>query len=255
MQSRTIGRRLCPRIGREVVIASSVRIEGDVIIGDDTRIDPFVVIKSGTRIGSGCQIETGAVLGVRPQDKNFKNEKSYLVIGDGCQIREYATLSLATGRGRKTTIGPDSMIMSYCHIAHNVSIGKSVVITSGSQIGGHVEIGDSAMVGGLCGIHQFCRVGRLSMLGACSYLNTDLPPFCLAQGNPARFYGINEIGLSRVGISKEKRNEISSCLKTIYRFGPKGKILKDLIKNYPIAEVRELVGFFSVSKRSITRPF
>jgi len=222
-----------------------------VVIGDRTRIGPFAVIRSGVRIGRGCQIDTGAVLGVKPQDRNFKDERSYLVIGNRCQIREFATVSLATGKGKKTVIGPEVMVMSYCHIGHNAKIGKRVVITSGSQIGGYVEIGEMAIIGGLSGVHQFCRIGRLAMLGGCSYLNTDLPPFSLGRGNPARFYGINRVGLERAGFDRDLIRTIETCLKRIYKMG--GSSLFDLAREYPISEVEELVRFFKTSKGPVIR--
>lgn len=139
-----------------------------------------------------------------------------MTIGDENTIREYTTITRATGINAATVIGNRNYIMTYVHVAHNVKIGSDIVITSGTQLGGNTEVDDFATIGGLVGIHQYCRVGRLAMVGAASYLNKDFPPFFIGRGNPCRVRGVNLAGLRRNNMIKEYE-VLKDVYKTIYR--------------------------------------
>jgi UDP-N-acetylglucosamine acyltransferase len=125
----------------------------------------------------------------------------------------------ASGKGDSTVIGDDNFIMAYVHIAHNCRVGNGCVITNGVQLGGHVEVGDRANIGGLTGIHQFCRVGTLAMVGAYSYVNKDIPPYMLAAGNPCRVRALNSVGLRRAGVGESVKLLLRRAYRTIYRGG------------------------------------
>jgi UDP-N-acetylglucosamine acyltransferase len=238
------------KIDKSVFIGPYAIIEDDVEIGADTTIDRSVVIRKGTRIGKGNAIHAGVQLGVDPQDYHFGGESSQCIIGNYNIIREYATISRATGEREQTVLGDRNFIMTYVHIAHNCEIGNNTVISSGTQIGGYVRIDDYVTIGGLCGVHQCSRIGKYAMLGAASYLNKDLPPFLLARGNRARVYGLNTRGLRRNLYSWHEIEEI----KRVYRnISNSPFTIHECIKNLKTEEcsehILEIVKFIESSKR------
>jgi UDP-N-acetylglucosamine acyltransferase len=239
------------KIDASVVIGPYSIIEDDVVIGSRTHIGSHSIIKNGTVIGKNNIISAGAQIGVDPQDYHFKGERSYCIIGDNNVIREYATISRATGEGKKTVIGNNNFIMTYVHVAHNNVIGDGVVVSSIAQLGGYVEVGDYANVGGHAGIHQFCRVGKYAMLGAKSYLNKDLPPFLLASGNAAKVCGLNTTGLLRNLFSWEEIEEIKDILRLLYRSGHGLAQCRDMLEKRNSCHAHEFLKFIETSKRGI----
>jgi len=240
------------KIHRSVKIGDYSIIESNVEIGERTIVDNFVIIKAGTKLGRNNHIHAGAQIGVSPQDYHYQGEKSECIIGDNNIIREYATISRATGYCEKTLIGSNNVIMTYVHIAHNVRIGDHTIIASGTQLGGYVEIGDHANVGGLTGVHQYCRIGRYAMLGAKSYLNKDLPPYTLAQGNRAKVYGINTKGLLRNKFTWQEIEELRGILDLFYRSSMNSaQIIKTLTRKNSSQFAVDFAHFLSSSKRGI----
>jgi len=241
------------RIDKTVIIGPYSIIEQDVTIGPQTVIGSYVLIKSGTRIGKKNMIYSGAQIGIEPQDYHFKGESSQCIIGDNNIIREYATISRATGEGHKTTTGNNNFIMTYVHIAHNVEIGNNTIISSGSQLGGWCRVDDFATIGGLCGIHQFCRIGRYAMLGAKSYLNKDLPPYLLAQGNRAKLYGVNTKGLRNHQFTWQEIEEVKDIFRIMsnpfYNLTACLKILRK--KRATNKYIDEIIKFIETSRRGI----
>ncbi|MGI6544213.1 MAG: acyl-ACP--UDP-N-acetylglucosamine O-acyltransferase [Limnochordia bacterium] len=208
------------RLGAGVQIGPYAIIGENVEIGDETQVGPHCVIEGWTCIGKRNRIYTGAVVGNEPQDLKFRGEKSYLFIGDNNLIREYASISRGTaGGGGETRLGNNNLIMSYVHVAHDVQMGSHVVVGHGSGIAGHVTIEDRVIIGGIVGVHQFSKIGRLAMLGAHSMITKDVPPYTLVDGNPAKAFGPNIVGLRRNGYSPEVRLEIQRALRILYRTG------------------------------------
>ena len=230
-------------------------ISDNVIIGADTKIGAHCVIEGNTTIGKNCEIFTGAVVGSRPQDLKFKGEKVFLEIGNNNIIREYCTLNPGTGAGSKTTIGDDNLLMAYSHIAHDCRVGNSCVLANNSTLAGHVIIEDKAVIGGIVAIHQFVRVGMLSIIGGCSKVAQDIPPFSTCDGHPARVYGLNLIGLRRKGISNDAIKQIDQAFKIFFNSGLSvkhalEKVEKELDKT---EEILYLVNFAKNSTRGLTR--
>lgn len=247
-------------ISKKAKIHKSVRIgrysiiEDGVEIGPGTELGNYVLIRKGTKIGENNRIYSGVQLGTDPQDYHFKGEYTECIIGDNNTIREYATISRATGEGNKTIIGNNNFIMTYVHIAHNCKIGNNTIIASGTQIAGYVEIDDFAYIGGLVGIHQFCRVGKYAMLGAKSYLNKDLPPYFIARGNRARVYGLNRVGLLRFGFINSEIEEIKKIFRLLYTIKkPMNEILPLIENNVAQKFSKEMVKFIKSSQRGIVR--
>ncbi len=192
-------------------------IEEDVHIGEGTVLHAQVVLQRGTRIGRNNQLHGGANFGGPPQDTKFKDEPSFVEIGDNNIIREFVTIHRATGEGQTTRIGAHNMIMAYAHIGHNCDIGSNITIASYVGVSGHVTIFDNANLGGIVGVHQYSRIGKLTMIGGMSGVAEDIPPYMLATGRPARVYDINVRGLRRAGISPKVRGELRLAYKLLYR--------------------------------------
>ncbi|ADQ13896.1 acyl-ACP--UDP-N-acetylglucosamine O-acyltransferase [Halanaerobium hydrogeniformans] len=206
------------KLAKDVKIGPYSIIGENVEIGEGSVIGPHVVIKGWTTIGKNNEISHGASIGFEPQDLKFNGEKTYLFIGDNNIIREYVTIHRGTADGgAETRIGNDNLIMAYCHVAHDCHLGSNIVMSNGTNLAGHVTIEDSAVVSGMTGIHQFVRVGKMSMVGAHSKVVKDVPPYILVDGHPAGVNGINVVGLRRNGISPELRKEIKRAYKILYR--------------------------------------
>ena len=192
-------------------------ISGTVKIGPRTVVGPRVTIEGYTSIGADNEIFTGAVVGSRTQDKKFDGGVSYLKIGDRNKIREYVTLNPGTKDGTETLVGNDNLFMAYCHIAHDCIVKNKTVLANSATLAGHVVIDDGAIIGGLTGIHQFVHIGQMAIIGGCSKVVQDVPPFVMADGHPARAYGLNSVGLDRNAYSKEDKALLKKAYKIIFR--------------------------------------
>ena len=204
-------------LGTGVEIGAFSIIGPNVTIGDDTVIEPHVIVEPWTRIGRDCRICSGAILGGRPQDHKFKGERSFLTVGDRNIIREYVTIHRATGEDNSTVVGDENMLMAYCHIGHNCSLGNGIMMANMVGISGHVIIEDKAVFGGMVGVHQYVRIGKLAMLGGYSKVVQDVPPFMMADGRPTKVYDLNVIGLRRNGMPPKVRSGLRQAYKLLYR--------------------------------------
>ena len=196
------------KLGKNVEVGPYSIIDGQVEIGDNTKIGSFCVIEGNTIMGENCRVFTGAVIGSIPQDLKYKDQRSFLEIGRNNIIREYVTINPGTDEGTKTTVGSDNLIMAYSHIAHNCIVGNHCVIANSGTLAGHVTVENRVVIGGLVAIHQFVRVGELSIIGGCSKVVQDIPPYSTCDGHPARFYGLNSIGLRRANVSNKDISNI-----------------------------------------------
>ena len=174
-------------------------IERDVEIGMECRLEPYVFVKRWTTMGERNEISAGTVLGTDPLDKSFTGERSYLRMGDGNRIREHFTVSRGTRPESVTLIGNGNYVMTSGHIAHNCVIGNNAVIASCSLVSGYVEVEDGAFISGGVAIHQFSKIGRLSMVGGHSGVNLDVPPFLMTVGFRVEAIGPNTVGMRRAG--------------------------------------------------------
>lgn len=241
------------KLGQDVEVGPYAIINRETEVGDRTSIGPFAFIYERTVIGKDCRLDQGVVIGAPPLDKNYKGEPTGVRIGDRNIIREYTTIHRATGEAQLTVIGNDNFIMAYIHIAHNSRIGNGTVIANGCQLAGYVEVGDFANLGGMTGVHQFTRIGRLAMVGACSYLTQDIPPFFMGQGNPFRILGVNLIGLRRQKFSLGKIKPIKSAYEILYGTNlGLSEAIKKISATTPLTdEIKELVQFLKDSRRGV----
>jgi len=243
------------------MLADSKRIHSTAIVNPRTKvglgcmIGHYVVVEDNVEIGKNCAIGCGTVIGTKPFDTKYKGEKSFIKIGENNVIREYVTISRTTGKDKSTISGSNNLLGAYVHIGHNVSIGNNTIITNFSQIGGHCEIGDYANIGGMTGIHQFCRVGKYAMVGACSYLTKDIPPYLLGQGNPFKIYWINLAGLKRQGFSAQTICNLKKAFKIIYHsqynLSDAIKVICDILPQDKL--IRTIAEFIQSSKRGIVQ--
>lgn len=242
-------------ISDNVWVGPFALIGENVTIGEGTRIGAHCIIEGFTTIGRNCRIFTSAVIGSQPQDLKFKNEKTFLEIGDNNIIREFCTFNPGTKEGSKTVVGANNLFMAYSHVAHDCQVGSNCVIANNGTLAGHVTLEDYVVVGGLVAIHQFVRVGRLSIIGGCSKVVQDIPPFSTCDGHPARVYGLNLVGLRRHGFSSEKIKHLDSAFRIIFNSGLTlthaiEKIPKELLT---VQEVVYLLDFLKNSQRGISR--
>jgi len=204
------------QLGTNVQVEHFSTIYEDVSIGDNTWIGPNVTIFPGTRIGKNCRIFPGAVLGAIPQDLKFAGEYTTVEIGDNTTIRECVTINRGTSALGKTSIGSNSLLMAYVHIAHDCTIGNHCILANVTNIAGHVTIDDHAYFGGLSGAHQFTRIGKYSFISGGSMIGKDVPPYCLVMRNPAQYAGINSVGLRRAEFSREDIHQIQDIYRIIF---------------------------------------
>ncbi|HNW39104.1 MAG TPA: acyl-ACP--UDP-N-acetylglucosamine O-acyltransferase [Candidatus Omnitrophota bacterium] len=238
------------------VSVGAFSIIGDkVTIGADTKVGAHCVIEGNTTIGKNCEIFTGAVIGSRPQDLKFKGEEVFLEIGNNNIIREYCTMNPGTGEGAKTIVGNDNLLMAYSHVAHDCRVGNGCVLANNSTLAGHVSIEDKAVIGGIVAIHQFVRIGMLAIIGGCSKVVQDIPPFSTCDGHPARVYGLNLIGLRRKGISHDAIKKIDQAFKLIFNSGLSIKHALEKVEKEveETEEINYLVEFVKSSERGLTR--
>lgn len=239
-----------------VIVGPYAVIGPHVRIGPRTAIGAHGVIEGYTTIGADCQLFTGAVIGSIPQDLKYDGEKSELMIGDRNRIREYVTINPGTtGGGGKTVIGSDCLLMAYAHVAHDCRVGNHVVIANSAALAGHILIEDRAIVGGLVGIHQFVRVGTLAMVGGCSRVVQDIPPYSTCVGYPAQVFGLNSEGLRRVGMSEEAKERLHRAFRTLFHSKlSMSNALQHVVQTIPSCpEVEHLLAFIRQSKRGVCR--
>ena len=246
-------------VSKKEKLADDVSVGPYTIIGDNvevsfgTKIGAHCVIEGNTKIGKGCEVFTGSVIGSQPQDLKYKGAKSFLNIGDNNIIREYCTFNPGTEEGGQTLVGNNNLFMAYSHVAHDCIVANDCVLANNGTLAGHVTIEDKAVVGGLTAIHQFVRVGRLSIIGGCSKVVQDIPPYSTCDGHPALVYGLNLVGLRRHKVPKDSIKQLDDAFKILFNTGLTAKhaLEKLATEIKPVQEVSYLVNFIQNSERGI----
>ena len=207
-------------IGANVRIGPFCYIGPNVEIGEGTELKSHIVINGHTKIGRDNVIFQFASIGEINQDLKYQGEPTRVEVGDRNRIRESVTIHRGTTQGGSLTkVGNDNLLMVNVHIAHDCLIGNRCIIANNGTLGGHVTLGDFAIIGGMTAVHQFCQIGAHVMVGGCSGVAQDVPPYVIAQGNHATPYGLNLEGLKRRGFEKESLHAIRNAYKTLYRSG------------------------------------
>jgi UDP-N-acetylglucosamine acyltransferase len=245
-------------LAEDVTIGPYVVIQGPAQVGRGTVIDAHCRLEGPIRVGSGNHVFPFCSLGSAPQDISYKGEPTELVIGDENTIREFATFNRATVKGEGLTrVGSRCLFMAYSHIAHDCTVEDHVVFANGATLGGHVSIGYRSTVGAFTGVHQFCRIGPYAFVGGYSVITRDAMPFVKTVGerNSAGIYGINSIGLRRLGFDEERIETLQRAYRLLFRQTTNlGQGLANLKEHLPIeGDVKILVDFIESSKRGVIR--
>jgi UDP-N-acetylglucosamine acyltransferase len=242
-------------------LADDVEVQPYTIIGEHVRIGsgsvigPHCVITGRTIIGERNRIFSGAQIGVSSQDLKHKAGLiGRTLIGNDNTVREHATISASTmsseaDEDRVTRIRDGCLIMAYGHVAHDCTVGNGVIIANSSALSGHVEVEDKAFIGGLSGVHQFCRVGTMAMIGALTAVSKDAPPYMLVDGNPARCCGPNTVGLRRNGVEAAARTRIKVMYRVMWRSGLNTSQALEEIESV-VEECEERTHFIEFVRRS-----
>jgi UDP-N-acetylglucosamine acyltransferase len=242
------------KIGKGVKIGPFTVIGEHVIIGDNTEIGSHVCL-NWIEIASDCKISQGVISGGSPQALKYKDCPSYIKIGSNNIIREFVTIHRSMMENNATVVGDGNYIMAYAHIAHDCKIGNETIITSYTGLSGHVIVEDKAVIGGAAGIHQFVRIGRLSMIGGMSRVVKDVPPYFLVEGNPAEPRGLNVVGLRRNQIPPDIRDDLKRVFKLLYQSDLNTSQAIENIKKEVAwgEEVKYLVEFIERSQRGVIK--
>ncbi|MBS0654659.1 MAG: acyl-ACP--UDP-N-acetylglucosamine O-acyltransferase [Verrucomicrobia bacterium] len=240
-------------IGKNVHVGPYSVISGTASLEDDVVIKSHVCVDGHTKIGKGTTVWPGAVIGAKTQDLKYRGEKTFVEIGEKCEIRECVTINSSCGEGTCVLVGNGCLIMAYCHIAHNCVIGNQVIMANNTMLAGHVTIEDCAVIGGLSGVHQFSRIGCYAMVGGMSRVVCDVPPYTIGAGIPYKIGGLNLIGLKRRGFSLKTRNLLRQAYRFVYREGLtlEAALLRIEQELEGIPEVLHWVDFCRGSKRGL----
>jgi UDP-N-acetylglucosamine acyltransferase len=243
------------KIGANCEIGPYCVIGEHVVLGAGCKLHSHVVIDGHTTLGKGNEIFPFASIGLKTQDLKWKGGITRTQIGDSNTFREYVTIHSATSDGEVTVVGSFNHILAYCHLAHNVTLGNHVIMSNVATLAGHVTVEDHAVVGGLAAVHQFCRIGKMAIVGGCSKVVQDVPPYMLADGNPAETRTINKVGLERNGVSEESQAALKQAYKILFRDGLTISNALERIKAKVPArpEIKHLVQFVRASERGISK--
>ncbi len=205
------------KIGQGVTIGPYCVIGPDVTLEDNVTLKAHVCVDGHTIVGKGTEIFPFASVGSAPQDLKFGGEKSRLIIGKNCKIREHATLNPGTeGGGMETVVGDNCLLMIGVHVAHDCRIGSNVILANNATLAGHVTVGDHVLIGGLSAVHQFVRIGSFAVIGGMSGVESDVIPFGRVKGERAHLAGINLIGLERGGFEKDQIKSIQKAVNDLF---------------------------------------
>src|SRR3954467_12892680 len=262
-----------PRSMSEVQVHATAIVDAKAEIGPGTVIGPYCIVEAGVVLGADCWLQhhvtvsgptvAGArnkfyaygSIGQQTQDLKYQGEPTYLEIGDENTFREFVTVNRSTTSEGKTRIGHRGNYLAYSHIGHDCTVGDAVVFSNNGTLAGHVQVGDHAIMGGLTAVHQFCRIGRYAITGGCSKIVQDVPPFMIADGNPATIRGVNLVGMERKGVAPETVKLIKEAFRIIYRSKYNtGQALEAIRNELPAAdEIKLITDFIENSQRGIIR--
>jgi UDP-N-acetylglucosamine acyltransferase len=245
------------KLGAGVKVGPYAIIGAEVELGEGSQVGHHATLEGPSTIGPRNIFFPYAAIGFKTQDLKYKGEPTYLEIGEENTFREFSTIHRGTGLGEKTVIGNHNLFLAYSHVAHNCVVGNHTIFSNNATLAGHVTVEDYAVISGLSAVHQFCRIGAHSIIGGCAKIVQDVPPFLIADGNPAHLRGVNHVGLERRGFSEAD----IKALRRAYRIVADGTLnFSQATEKIAASEdaanphVKALLDFFKTTQRGVIRP-
>ena len=242
-------------LGRDVSVGPLCIVEADTVIGDGCTLEARAIVKSRTILGEDNQVAEGAVLGGRAQHVQIHEPGGTLVIGNSNRIRESVTIHRGWANDATTIIGDHCYFMVNAHVGHDCRIGSHCILVNNCMIGGHVHIEDRAYVSGGSAVHQFCRIGKLAMVGGLAKIVQDVPPFVMVEGaGTAEVVGLNKVGLRRNGYKTDEILQLKEAYRVIYRQGLRWKeVLEILARDFSTGPAAAFHDFLKSGKRGFVQ--
>ena len=242
-------------IGKDCEIGPYCVIGENVKMGDGCKLHSHVVIDGHTEIGDGNCFYPFASIGLRTQDLKWNGGSAWTLIGNNNTFREYATIHSATNDGDSTVVGNDNNFLAYTHVAHDCQLGDHIIMSNVATLAGHVTVEDSAIIGGLAAVHQFCRIGSMSIIGGCSKVVQDIPPYMMADGNPAATRALNKEGLKRNKVTDETQARLKKAHRILFRENlTVSNAIEKARTEVPVSpELEHLLNFVQSSERGIAK--
>src|ERR1044072_8267737 len=242
-------------IGHGTIIGPYCIVAADVVLGPNCWLQHHVTLEGPTTAGAHFKFYAYCSIGQQTQDLKYKGEPTFLEIGEENSFREFVSINRSTTDEGKTRVGSRGNFLAYSHIGHDCDVGDAVIFSNNGTLAGHVQVRDHAIMGGLTAVHQFCRIGRYAITGGCSKIVQDIPPFMIADGNPAKVRGINVIGLERNGFPPESVKWIKEAFRLIYRSKYNTRQALEAIRaELPTSpEITQIVEFIEQTERGIIR--
>jgi UDP-N-acetylglucosamine acyltransferase len=245
------------KLGAGVQVGPYAIIGADVELGDGSKVGHHATLEGPTKIGPRNEFFPYAAIGFVTQDLKYAGEPTYLQIGGGNTFREFSTVHRGTAPGEKTIIGDGNLFLAYSHIAHNCVVGNRTIFSNNATLAGHVIVGDYAVISGLSAVHQFCRIGAHSIIGGCAKIVQDVPPYLIADGNPAQLRGVNHVGLERRGFQE---TDIKSLRRAYRILADKTLNFSQAVEKIEASEdatnayVKYMLDFLKTTQRGVVRP-
>lgn len=244
------------RIGDDCHIGAFCTVGENVVLGEGVRLDSHVVVDGRTTIGDETHVFPFVSIGLAPQDLKYAGEPTGTEIGKRNHIREFVTIHRGTeGGGGMTRIGDGNLLMAQAHVAHDCQLGSEIIMANAATLAGHVEIADKASVGAYSGVHQFCRIGYEAFVGGYSVVVKDAMPFAIIQGNHAKCYGLNKLGVKRRGYGRDTIDKLNHAFHLLLSAKLNTTQAVERIRE-DIPDCREvdlLVRFIESSKRGVVK--
>jgi UDP-N-acetylglucosamine acyltransferase len=242
-------------LGQDVVIGPLAVVEAGVVIGNGCRLEARATVKSRTTLGDENEIGEGAVIGGRAQHLHVQDPGGTLTIGSRNRIRENVTIHRGWANDATTSVGDDCLIMVGSHIGHDCRIGSHCILVNNCMLGGHVHVEDRAYISGGSAVHQFCRIGRLAIIGGLAKIEQDVPPFVMVEGaGQSEIVGLNKIGLKRNGYTTEQILQLKEAYRVIYRQGLRwNEVLSILKTDFSTGPAAAFHEFLKAGKRGFVQ--